>query len=145
MKLVIQRVKSASVAVQSKVVGKIDLGIFILVGVGIGDTKQQAKALAQKVAKLRIMADENDKMNLSVKDTNTQILAVSQFTLYADTSSGNRPSFVKAEEPTKASEVYEYFITCLKEEGIKVEIGSFGNYMDIDCELDGPVTIVIDG
>ena len=144
MKLVIQRVKNASVSVQGEVVGKIEKGLFILVGVGIGDSIETANQLAEKVSKLRIMSDESDKMNLSVKDTNSQILAVTQFTLYADTSAGNRPSFVKAEDPVKAKEIYNYFVSCLKNEGVKVEIGRFGEYMNIDCELDGPVTIIIE-
>lgn len=142
MKLVIQRVKSASVKVNEEVVGQIDYGLFILVGIGIGDTKEKAKQLAVKISKLRVMADENEKMNLSVKDAQGSILAVSQFTLYADTSTGNRPSFVKSESPDKAKEIYVYFVECLREEGIKVETGEFGEYMIIDTILDGPVTIL---
>ncbi len=144
MKLVVQRVKTASVKTDGKVVGQIDKGLFILVGVGIGDTVKKAEDLAKKVAKLRIMSDENDKMNLSVKDVSGEILAVSQFTLYADTSAGNRPSFVKAEEPEKARQIYEHFVEVLKNEGIQVETGKFGAYMFIDPVLDGPVTIVLE-
>jgi D-aminoacyl-tRNA deacylase len=143
MKLVIQRVKSASVSVAGESVAKIDKGLFILVGVGVGDTLEQAAELAGKIAKMRIMADEADKMNLSVKDVDGQILAVSQFTLYADTKTGNRPSFIKAEQPEKAQEIYDYFVACLRGEGIKVETGRFGEYMTIDPILDGPVTIIL--
>ncbi|MEK7526721.1 MAG: D-aminoacyl-tRNA deacylase [Patescibacteria group bacterium] len=143
MKLVIQRVKSASVSVSGETVGKIDKGLFILVGVGIGDILEQAAEFAIKVSKLRIMSDENDKMNLSIKDVSGEVLAVSQFTLYADTKTGNRPSFIKAEEPTKARQIYEYFVETLRKDGISVETGRFGEYMIIETILDGPVTITI--
>lgn len=146
MKLVIQRVNRASVEVvsSSKVVGKIDKGLFILVGVKKGDNLKDAENLALKVSKLRVMADNEEKMNLSVADTKSKILAVSQFTLYADTTGGNRPSFVNAALPTDAKPIYEHFVKTLKELGIKVETGSFGDYMKIDCELDGPVTIILE-
>lgn len=146
MKLVIQRVKSAKVIKKEdgSVVGKINGGLFILLGIKKGDTQKQVEDCVEKIAKLRIMSDKEDKMNLSVLDTNSEILLVSQFTLYANTNSGNRPSFLDAEEPQKAKELYEYFVSKLKEKDIKVEIGSFGNYMEIETELDGPVTIVIE-
>jgi len=99
--------------------------------------------LAEKVSKLRIMSDKEDKMNLSIKDVEGEILVVSQFTLYADTSKGNRPSFIKAGKPELANELYEYFIDKLKEREIKVETGEFGAYMEIGAELDGPVTIIL--
>lgn len=149
MRLVVQRVNKASVSAKNKVVGKIDKGLFVLVGVKEGDIEKDADVLAEKLAKLRIMADEKGKMNLSVNDLPAQagvgakILAVSQFTLYADTSKGNRPSFIKAAEPKLAKEIYEQFVGKLKELGIKVETGSFGEYMEIDAKLDGPVTILI--
>jgi len=144
MKLVIQRVKKAKVTVKEKdaVVGKIGRGLFILMGVTEGDTKEEVGKLAEKVSKLRIMSDKEDKMNLSIKDVEGEILVVSQFTLYADTSKGNRPSFIKAGKPELAKELYEYFIDELKEKEIKVETGEFGAYMEIDAELDGPVTII---
>lgn len=145
MRLVVQRVSKASVrvSVSGEVVGKINKGLFVLVGVKKGDSKQDAEDLAEKLAKLRIMADENGKMNLSVKDVDAAILAVSQFTLSADTSKGNRPSFIKAAQPDLAEKLYEHFVNKLRKLGVKVETGEFGAYMKIDAELDGPVTIVI--
>ena len=146
MRLLIQRVKSAEVKVSKtgKTVGKIGKGLFILVGVKQGDAEKDAEFLAEKLAKLRVMADEKDKMNLSVKDVGGEILVVSQFTLYADTSAGNRPSFLKAAEPKQAEALYELFVSRLKEKGIKVKTGSFGEYMEIDAQLDGPVTIIME-
>jgi len=140
MRIVIQRVNRASVKVveTSEIAGKIDKGLFVLIGVKKGDTLKQAEELANKLVKLRIMSDPNDKMNLSIKDANASILAVSQFTLYANTKDGNRPSFMDAEEPHK------YFVKTLRDFGVKVEIGSFGNYMKIETELDGPVTIALE-
>ena len=145
MKAVIQRVSSASVKVveTGKVSGSIDAGLFILLGVKEGDTKEQASEMAEKIAKLRIMPDNEDKMNLSILDAKGKILVVSQFTLYADTSKGNRPSFIKAAKPDLAEKIYEEFITKLKELGIEVATGSFGDYMEIQANLDGPVTINI--
>lgn len=145
MKIVIQRVKHAKVTKKENntVVGQIGAGLFILLGVKKGDTKEKVDELANKIIKLRIMSDEKDKMNLSVLDTKSEILLVSQFTLYANTKDGNRPSFIDAEEPQKAKEIYEYFIEKLKKD-VKVETGSFGDYMEIETELDGPVTIVME-
>jgi len=145
MRLVIQRVKEAKVSIKEKdkVVGKINKGLFILMGVTEGDSKEDAEKLAEKVSKLRIMADENGKMNLSIKDVEGEVLVVSQFTLYADTRKGNRPSFIKASVPGLAKDIYEHFVAQLKEKGVKVETGEFGAYMEIDTELDGPVTIIL--
>jgi len=145
MRLVIQRVKEASVRVvgRDKIVGEIGNGLLILIGVGEGDNKKDAEAMAQKLSKLRIMSDTEGKMNLSVKDIEGEILAVSQFTLYADTSGGNRPSFIKAAKPVKAREIYDYFVVKLKDLGVKVKTGEFGSYMKIKAELDGPVTILL--
>src|SRR5579859_8229142 len=139
MKLIIQRVERASVKVvhSGKIAGKIDKGLFILVGIKKGDTRKQAENLANKVAKLRVMSDPADKMNLSIKDINGEVLAVSQFTLYANTKDGNRPSFIDAELPNAAKEIYEHFVKTLKDLGVKTEIGSFGDYMKIETELDG--------
>lgn len=144
MKLVIQRVTKAQVSLtdSGEIAGEIGKGLFVLVGVGQGDSEKDAEILAEKVAKLRIMSDKTDKMNLSVKDVDAQILAVSQFTLYADTSAGNRPSFIKAAKPELAEKVYLKFVAALREKGIKVETGRFGAYMTIDAQLDGPVTIL---
>lgn len=144
MKLVVQRATYAKVTDKTKneVVGEIGKGLFILLGVGRSDTEAEAKALAQKILKLRVMSDENDKMNLSVVDTKSEILVVSQFTLYADTSGGNRPSFVNSEEPSRAKELYELFVEELKKTGLKIATGSFGKYMKIEAILDGPVTIL---
>lgn len=146
MKLVIQRVNQASVKVvkTGKIVSQIKKGLFVLVGIKKGDTAKQADELASKLAKLRIMADKNDKMNLSVKDADAEILAVSQFTLYADTKGGNRPSFMNAQEPVKAKEIYDFFVKKLQDRDVKVEIGSFGDYMKIETKLDGPVTIILE-
>jgi D-aminoacyl-tRNA deacylase len=143
MKLVIQRVSSAQVSVGNKVVGEIDKGLLVLLGVKQDDTLEETKLLAEKLIKLRIMADENGKMNLSVADAKAKVLVVSQFTLYADTSKGNRPSFIKAADPAKAEEIYKHFIEYLKHKGIHVETGSFGDYMEINTILDGPVTIIL--
>ncbi len=144
MRVVIQRVSKASVSVKGKAVGNINAGYFILLGVKEGDTEEDAKILAEKTSKLRVMSDNNGKMNLSLSDINASVLAVSQFTLYADTKKGNRPSFIKAAEPKKAQRLYEYFIERLMRNNIKVETGRFGEYMTIDVILDGPVTIIIE-
>lgn len=124
--------------------GKINKGLFVLVGINKEDTQEKAAKLAEKLTKLRVMADKEDKMNLSVAEVGGQCLIVSQFTLYADTSGGNRPSFIQAAAPDKAEAIYDYFASCLIEKGLKVETGSFGNYMEIEAELDGPVTIILE-
>lgn len=144
MRAVIQRVSKASVFANRKLLGAIDKGLFVLVGVSDGDKKEDAIKLAEKLGKLRIMADNKGKMNLSVKDVKASLLVVSQFTLYADTSAGNRPSFIKAAKPELAKEIYEIFVKELKGQGIKVETGEFGEYMKIDTALDGPVTIIME-
>jgi len=144
MKLVIQRVKNAKVKAGREVVGQINSGLLILFGVGQEDSPDQTKVLAEKVTNMRLMPDLKDKMNLSIKESGGEILVVSQFTLYADTSGGRRPSFVKAAPPELAREVYEKFTEALRAEDLKVETGSFGNYMGVEAELDGPVTIVLD-
>lgn len=144
MKLVIQRVANAEVKVKDKTVGKIGKGLFILFGVGEGDKPEFVDHLAEKVLKLRIMSDENDKMNLDIKEAKGEILVVSQFTLYADTSKGNRPSFIKAANPDKARDIYRRFVQNLIKQGVKVETGKFGEYMFIDSTADGPVTIILE-
>lgn len=144
MKLVIQRVKRASVEVNKEIVGKIEQGFLVLLGVGPEDTKEIADFLVQKLIKLRVFEDENGKMNLSLKDINGELLIVSQFTLYADCTGGNRPSFTNAAKPDKANELYEYFIKECKKENIKVEHGIFGADMKVELLNDGPVTILLD-
>ncbi|MEK7472669.1 MAG: D-aminoacyl-tRNA deacylase [Patescibacteria group bacterium] len=144
MKVVVQRVKRCKIVRKkdNQVIGRVGCGLLLLLGIKKGDTKKQADSLLDKIIKLRIMADNDGKMNLSIQDTNLEILVVSQFTLLANTKDGNRPSFIDAEEPIKAKELYEYFVTKLKEKNVKVETGSFGDYMKIEAELDGPVTII---
>lgn len=144
MKLLIQRVKSAKVSVDGRTVGEINKGLFILFGAGKDDSEKMVDTLAEKLLNLRIMSDSEDKINLSIQDTKGEILVVSQFTLYADTSGGRRPSFINAAPPELARELYDKFITKLKENGLKIETGKFGTYMEIEPILDGPVTIVLE-
>lgn len=145
MKLVIQRVKNASVKVDEKIVGEIEKGFLVLIGIKVGDTKQQADYLVKKVCNLRVFEDENGKMNLSLKDVGGELLIISQFTLYADTmSSGNRPSFIAAARPEKAEPLYEYFLEKCRQENIKVEKGIFGADMKVSLVNDGPVTIILE-
>lgn len=145
MKLVIQRVKESSVSVDGKIVGSINKGFLVLVGVGPDDTEQTADYLVKKLLNLRIFRDENDKMNLSIKDINGELLLISQFTLYADCSSGNRPSFIGAAKPELGNKMYEYFIhKCKTESGLKVEKGIFGADMKVSLINDGPVTILLE-
>ena len=130
--------------VEGKVVGEIGKGYLTLVGIKKGDSKKEAELLAEKLSKLRVMADKEGKMNLSLKDLDAYVLVVSQFTLYADTSGGNRPSFINAALPEEAKKIYEHFVVKLKDFGVKVETGSFGDYMEIEAKLDGPVTITLE-
>ena len=142
MKIILQKVKKASVSVESKVVGSIDKGYCLLVGVHKESTEEDAKYLAKKISQARLFEDENDKINLSLKDVGGSILSVSQFTLYADTKKGNRPSFTSAAGAEKANELYEKFNEYLREEGVKVETGIFQTMMEVNIVNDGPVTIV---
>ena len=144
MKIVVQRVKNAQVEVDKKVVGKIEKGFLVLLGVTHNDTKKEADYLVKKLCNLRVVTDENDKMNLSLKDVNGELLIVSQFTLYADCSGGNRPSFIEAAKPDKANELYEYVITSIQAKGFKVDHGSFGADMKVSLLNDGPFTIMLD-
>ena len=144
MKIVIQRVANAQVEVDKKVVGKIGKGFLVLVGVTHEDTKENADYLVKKLCKLRVFTDENDKMNLSLKDVNGELLIVSQFTLYANCKDGNRPSFVEAAKPEQAIELYEYFCSECEKNDIKVEKGIFGADMKVSLLNDGPVTIIIE-
>ena len=144
MKVVIQRVKNASVKVDGKIVGEIEKGFLVLLGIKVGDTKQEADYLIKKVCNLRVFSDENDKMNLGLKDVNGKLLIVSQFTLYGDCSDGNRPSFIEAARPEEAIPLYEYFCKKCVQNGIEVQRGIFGADMKVELLNDGPVTIVIE-
>ena len=142
MKIILQKVKKASVSVENKVVCSIDKGYCLLVGVHKESTEEDAKYLAKKIAQARLFEDENDKINLSLKDVGGSILSVSQFTLYADTKKGNRPSFTSAAGAEKANQLYEKFNEFLREEGVTVETGIFQTMMEVNIVNDGPITIV---
>lgn len=144
MKLVIQRVNHAKVEVDNKVVGSIQKGFLVLLGITHNDTEKEADYLVKKLCKLRVFSDENDKMNLDLKAVNGELLIVSQFTLYADCSSGNRPSFIEAAKPEDAKKLYDYFCDECEKHDIKVEKGIFGADMKVSLENDGPVTIIIE-
>lgn len=145
MKFVIQRVKSACVEIDSKPFSKIDKGYLVLVGISDNDTKEIADKMIQKLIGLRIFEDENGKTNLSIKDVNGDMLIVSQFTLYADCKKGNRPSFIKAGNPTYAKELYHYLLAKSAElYGKPVCSGEFGADMKISLINDGPFTIILD-
>lgn len=144
MKAVIQRVKKASVTVEGNVIGAIQEGLLVLLGISKEDTKEEVKKFVNKIIGLRIFADENGKTNLSLQEINGELLVVSQFTLYADCKKGRRPSFVNAGDPEVANELYEFFIALAKEKVEKVEQGSFGADMKVELLNDGPFTIVLD-
>ena len=144
MKFVVQRVKNAQVNIEGKTVGKIEKGFMVLIGVTHTDTKEIADYLVKKLINLRIFEDENGKMNLSLKDVNGSLLLVSQFTLYADCSSGNRPSFTGAAKPDFANELYKYIIDECKKKIDIVETGVFGADMKVGLVNDGPVTIILE-
>ena len=144
MKLVIQRVKHASVTVDGNVTGKIGKGFLVLIGIANSDTKEIADQYLKKLLNLRIFEDENDKTNLSLKDVNGELLLVSQFTLYADCRKGNRPSFINAGAPDMAEALYEYMIEACRKEIPVVETGIFGADMQVELLNDGPFTIVLD-
>lgn len=140
----IQRAKDASVKVDDVVIGQIDHGFVILLGVTHDDTDKDIDTLVNKIIHLRVFEDEDGKMNRSLIDTNGSILSISQFTLYADTKKGRRPSFVKAAKPEYANELYELFNKKLKEVGVHVETGEFGAMMDVQLTNVGPVTIILE-
>ena len=144
MRVVVQRVKHASVTINGTVNGKINNGFLVLLGVQSTDSEQDVDYLVKKVTNLRIFSDENDKMNLSLKDVNGELLIVSQFTLYANCKEGNRQSFVEAAKPDVAIPLYEYFVSECKKIIPVVETGIFGADMKVDLLNDGPVTIIMD-
>ena len=144
MRLVVQRVTNAKVDVDEKTVGKINKGFMVLCGVTHTDTEAEADYLAKKLCNLRVFEDENGKMNLSLKDIGGELLIISQFTLYANTKDGNRPSFVEAAKPEEANRLYEYFLKKCTEYGMKVEKGIFGAHMEVSLLNDGPVTIILE-
>ncbi len=145
MRIVLQRVKEASVTVEGERISEIGPGLLLLVGVAQGDSGSEADWLAEKVAGLRIMVDAEGKMNRSVRDTGGAVLAVSQFTLLADTRKGKRPSFVGAAPPEEAAHLFDYFCERLRSAGVsQVETGRFGAMMDVALVNDGPVTIVLE-
>jgi len=144
MKAVIQRVAQAKVEADGKAVGQIGKGILVYLSVGKGDQKKNAEFAADKIVNLRIFPDENDKMNLSVKDISGEILLVSNFTLHGDCRKGRRPGFDLAAEPNMAKELYDYTVELVRQSGVKVETGIFAASMKVSSINDGPVTFIID-
>ena len=144
MRIVIQRSKRAEVKIKNEVVGSIEQGLVLLVGIESADTQEDVDYLVRKVAAMRIFSDESDKMNFSVKDVKGDILSISQFTLHADTKKGNRPSFIQAAKPEAASALYELFNEGLRKNDLRVVNGVFGADMEVSLINDGPVTIIID-
>jgi len=144
MRAVVQRVKTAKVIVAGEVVGEIGKGVLIFLGVGVGDTIDDADYLASKIVHLRIFGDDEGKMNLSLVETGGEALVVSQFTLWGDCKKGRRPSFVRAADPTAANDLYQKFIFFLKEKVIQVAEGRFQEMMDVRLVNDGPVTLLLD-
>ncbi|SDQ29790.1 D-tyrosyl-tRNA(Tyr) deacylase [Chryseobacterium soldanellicola] len=144
MKVVVQRVSEANVKVDGKIAGEINKGFMLLVGIDEGDSTTDADWLVQKILNLRVFADADEKLNLSVKDISGEILCISQFTLIADYKKGNRPSFIKAAKPDKAIPLFDYFKEEIAKSGLKTESGIFGADMKVSLINDGPVTIVLD-
>jgi D-tyrosyl-tRNA(Tyr) deacylase len=144
MRAVVQRVAQARVKVGDEVVGQIDKGLLILLGITHGDTERQARWLADKIAGLRIFNDSDEKMNLSLADVQGGMLIVSQFTLYGDCRKGRRPSFIEAADPKLAEPLYEFFANCIRALGIPVATGRFGAMMQVELINDGPVTLIVE-
>ena len=144
MKVVVQRVNRAQVSVDNKIVGAIDKGLLLLVGIKTGDKEEAIDYVAEKISGLRIFEDEEGKMNHSVIDVDGAILSVSQFTLYGDVSKGKRPNFMEAARPEEAETLYDLFNECLRAKGLCVETGVFGAMMDVELINDGPVTIIVE-
>lgn len=144
MRAVVQRVTYSKVVVNDKIIGEINKGFNILVGISKEDNLEDLKYLKDKILNLRIFEDENDKMNLSLLDVKGDILVISQFTLYGDCRKGRRPNFMEAEGGEKAKALYDKFVEMLKESNLKVETGEFGAHMKVDIQNDGPVTLMLD-
>lgn len=144
MKAVVQRVTHASVKVDDEIKGQIENGFLVLLGVGQNDTEEDADRLVNKIVKLRIFSDENDKINLSLSDVGGSMLVISQFTLYADCRKGNRPNFINAGKPDEANRLYEYFVSKCKEQIPVVEKGVFGADMKVELLNDGPFTVILE-
>ncbi len=144
MRIVLQRVSSASVTVDGKICGEIGTGYLVLLGVGQGDTEEDCRRLADKIINLRIFSDENDKINLSLGDVGGDLLVVSQFTLYADCRKGNRPNFIQAGKPDEAERLYNYFADYCRSKGKHVEMGIFGADMKVQLVNDGPFTVILE-
>lgn len=144
MRFVIQRVTHASVSVDGRIIGKINKGFLVLIGISEEDTQVIADKMVKKLIGMRIFEDENGKTNLALKDVGGELLLVSQFTLYADCRKGNRPSFIRAGKPDLANSLYEYIIARCREQVPIVETGSFGAMMDVELLNDGPFTILLD-
>lgn len=141
MRVVIQRVRAARILVQDKPIAQIDHGLLILVGVGIGDGEAEARYLAKKITSLRIFEDEWGKTNLSILDIKGEAIVVSQFTLYANTQKGRRPSFIEAAKPELAEPLIDHFAAILEENGVRTQHGRFGAHMQVELTNDGPMTI----
>lgn len=144
MRVIVQRVTYSKVVVDDKIVGEINRGFNILVGISKEDNLEDLKYLKDKILNLRIFEDENEKMNLSLLDVKGDILVISQFTLYGDCRKGRRPNFMEAEGGEKAKALYDEFVVMLKESNLKVETGEFGAHMKVDIQNDGPVTLMLD-
>jgi D-tyrosyl-tRNA(Tyr) deacylase len=145
VRALVQRVGRASVSSEGRLLGAIDTGLLVLLGAGHGDDEATARKMAAKVAKLRIFADAEGKMNLSVGEVGGAVLAISQFTLYGDASGGNRPSFTAAARPEQAEPLVDAFVAALRDQGLTVETGRFGADMQVELVNDGPVTLWLDG
>ena len=144
MRAVVQRVTSSKVIVNQKTIGEIKMGFNVLIGISKDDNLEDLNYIRDKILNLRVFQDEDDKMNLSIKDVKAEILVISQFTLYGDCRKGRRPNFMNAMGGNLAEEFYEKFVSLLKESGLKIETGEFGADMKVDIQNDGPVTILLD-
>ena len=144
MRIIVQRVTSASVSVDNNITGKINTGYLLLLGVGHEDTEEDCRRLADKIINLRIFSDENGKINLSLKDMGGSLLVVPQFTLYADCRKGNRPNFIQAAKPDRANMLYDYFVEYCRSKGQHTETGIFGADMKVSLLNDGPFTVILE-